>query len=107
MLKTLIPIAFAITAATATSALALPYGGPTRAVSYADLDMSGADGRARLRQRLHAAARAVCGQPSPIDVRGHFEMRACRSETYTQAWNQYSARVFVTASAETGAAGTR
>jgi UrcA family protein len=107
MLKTLIPIAFAITAAGATSALALPYDAPTRAVSYADLDMASADGRARLEQRIHAAARAVCGQPSPVDLRSYFETRACRAETFTQSWNQYSARVWVTASREPGAAGTR
>jgi UrcA family protein len=105
MLKTLIPIAFAITAATATSALALPYGGPTRAVSYADLDMSSADGRARLDQRIRSAARAVCGSPSPIDVRSYFEMRDCRAETYTHAWNQYRARVWVTTSRDQAAAG--
>jgi UrcA family protein len=108
MFKKLIPIAFAITAASATSALALPYEGPTRAVSYADLDMTTAAGRERLDQRIRSAARAVCGSPSPIDVHSYFEMRACRAETYSQAWNQYSARVTVIAARDSGAAaGTR
>jgi UrcA family protein len=107
MLKSSIAIAAAILASS-TTALALPHYSPTRAVSYADLDLASEAGRAQLDRRIANAVREVCGRPSVIDLRGHSEMRACRTETMADAMNQRIGVVTVTASAATaGAAGTR
>jgi UrcA family protein len=80
MLKTSFPIAAALLTFAAVPAVAQP-APTTRIVSYADLDLSAAAGRARLEQRIRAAVRTVCGQPSPTDLLGVYEVRACRSET--------------------------
>ena len=61
MFKSLIPIAFAITAAGASSALAYPHYGPTRAVTYADLD--------RYRERWLSASTDLVAQIERDDLR--------------------------------------
>jgi UrcA family protein len=111
MPRFLIAAAFAA-AATAASGAAPAPASPDEThgltVSYADLDMSGAAGRARFRQRLYVAARAVCRRPAPIDFWHDLEFRACRSRSFTEAWNRYAARVSVAATRDHGtAAGMR
>jgi UrcA family protein len=69
----------AAAAAPATASIPLPAG--SRIVSYADLDLSSAAGRARLEQRIGAAVRAVCGEPLRGDLRNERAVRACRTAT--------------------------
>ena len=61
----------------------------TRVVSYADLDLSSAAGRARLDQRVGAAVRAVCGRAAPTDLNGLAQVQACRDETLADATAQW------------------
>ena len=61
----------------------------TRIVSYADLDLSSAAGRARLDQRIGAAVRAVCGRAAPTDLNGLVQVQACREETLADATAQW------------------
>jgi UrcA family protein len=55
------------------------------AVSYADLDLATAKGRAILDRRLLHAARAACGTPSPADLRGRIKLDACVAEVRAAA----------------------
>ena len=72
----------ALAAATAAPATAsIPPAAGTRIVSYADLDLSSAPGRARLEQRIGAAVRDVCGVPVRGDMRSDRAVRTCRIET--------------------------
>lgn len=50
-------------------------------VSYSDLDIVSAKGRAKLERRIQHAADEVCGGVSDLDVAGQNEMRRCRTET--------------------------
>lgn len=61
----------------------------TRIVSYADLDLSNAAGRARLDQRIGSAVRAVCGRAAPTDLNGLAQVQACRDETLADATAQW------------------
>jgi UrcA family protein len=107
MSKTSLTIAFAALSLAAAPALAGP-SPATRLVRYADLDLSAEAGRIRLEQRIRAAVRAVCGQPSPADLRGVYEVRACRAETLADVHgDRRVGRVFVTQrQGFSGAAGT-
>lgn len=72
----------ALAAATAVPAAAsIPRAAGTRVVSYADLDLSAAPGRARLEQRIGAAVLIICGSAAAGDLRGASEVRACRTAT--------------------------
>ena len=85
MLKTAFVIVGAILTATAMPSAALAQDGRTRAVSYADLDISGAAGQVRLDRRIDAAVRTVCGRAFPLDLGAVEEIRRCRSETFASA----------------------
>jgi len=76
-------------AGAAGPALAAPPAPETRIVSYADLDLSSAAGRARLEQRVGAAVRAVCGRAAPTDLNGLAQVQACRDETLADATAQW------------------
>ena len=69
---------------------------PTRAVSFADLDLSSAAGRDRLDRRIAAAIRKVCGSAYPIELRSVEEVRDCRYETAARvAADRHLGRVYV------------
>lgn len=92
MLKTSLVIAASVLTAasilggTAAPAFAQPAAAaPTRVVSYADLNLSSAAGRAVLDSRLNAAVRDVCGQAYPIDLNSVGQVVQCRQETLAAA----------------------
>lgn len=86
------PLAAAI-AATATLAPAFASAAPaepvpTRAVSYAHLDLGSPKGQARLDRRIRAAAEAVCpGGDLRVSVR-YLEHRQCVREAIARASSQ-------------------
>lgn len=57
----------------------------TRAVSYADLDLSQSAGQAALESRLRSAVRQVCGDPGVRDLKEMYAQRACRSQALAKA----------------------
>lgn len=81
--------------AAATAVAALFTGSPAFAqepapssqliVSYADLDLSSAQGVRTLDRRLRSAVEAVCGPTSSADPRGKNQVRQCRTETLAVA----------------------
>ena len=91
MFRTSVAVALAILSAAPVVAEA-----PTRAVSYADLDLSSAAGRDTLDRRIGAAIRRVCGSAYPIDLRSTQEVRDCRYETAARvAADRHLGRVYV------------
>ena len=98
-----------VLAGTASPAIAAPPAAPTRIVSYADLDLASPAGRARLDQRLAAAARAVCGDAFATDLRTLAQVRACRAETLANAYAAagLGSVEIVSAAPHAPAAGTR
>ena len=58
------------------------------AVRYADLDLSGRDGAAALDRRIGHAVRALCGTPSPTDLKERNAVRRCREEARSTASTQ-------------------
>ena len=102
MLKTPLLFAASLFAAatvlggTAAPALAAPPEPQTRAVGYADLNLASPAGRARLAQRIDAAARAVCGWAAPTDLNGLDQVQQCRAEAVADAEAQRrTGRVFI------------
>ena len=88
MLKTSLVIAASLLTAasilggTAAPAFAQPAAAaPTRVVSYADLNLASAAGRAVLDRRINAAVRDVCGHAYPIDLASVDQVLQCRQET--------------------------
>lgn len=63
-------------------------------VSYADLNLGSAAGRAVLDRRIAHAARQVCGQFAPIELRRNSLSRACQADVIASAEAQRSAIVF-------------
>jgi UrcA family protein len=87
MIKTLVSVAIAAAAISATPAGAQMK--PTdevrkQIVSYADLNLGSAAGRSTLDRRIRTAARGVCGHPlaGMPDLR---EIRACRAAAMESA----------------------
>jgi UrcA family protein len=65
---------------------------PQAVVSYADLDLSRATGRAVLQHRIEAAANRVClGEPSPVDLKATQIFRTCRQAAMSGAQTQLAA----------------
>ena len=64
--------------------------GPLKAVkvSYADLDITRAEGRETLMTRLHGAAQSVCGEPRSKVAREIRENRECRQYAVQRALRQ-------------------
>ncbi|SMF78465.1 UrcA family protein [Allosphingosinicella indica] len=54
---------------------------PSLVVLTVDLDLTSANGRARLDQRIARAVREVCGHPSDADAEGRSKVRECRDAT--------------------------
>ena len=54
-------------------------------ISYAGLDLNSAEGRAALDLRIVNAARATCGTPSSVDLRGRQKRNACVAEFRARA----------------------
>jgi UrcA family protein len=54
-------------------------------VSYADLNLSTADGRARLDRRIAGAARGICGSYFPLDLHMAALVSDCREDAIASA----------------------
>ena len=54
-------------------------------VSYADLNLASADGRAQLDRRIAGAARSICGSYFPIDLRMFALVQECRTDAIASA----------------------
>lgn len=82
MLKPILFAAATLAAAvTASPVFATPIAPEVRIVTYADLDLSSAAGRARLDRRIEAAVREVCGEASSFDLARRRAVRECVAET--------------------------
>ena len=57
----------------------------SRTVTYADLDLSTADGQQTLEKRLRAAIRAVCGPLGMVDVATSIRGQKCKREAAAKA----------------------
>jgi len=57
----------------------------TVTVSYADLNLATADGRATLDRRIAGAARGICGNFHPIDLRMAALVQDCRADAIASA----------------------
>jgi UrcA family protein len=99
MSKILFALAALAAAAASPASANVPRDAGTRIVSYADLDLSAASGRASLEQRIRGAVRDVCGAAVRGDMRSDRVVRACRIETL--------ARVVRSIPAQTAAGGTQ
>ena len=90
-------IAFAVAAVCTTAALTLTAAPATAAdivvapeavsvrVSYADLNLASAQGRAVLDRRIAGAARGICGTSFPTDLRMTALVEDCRADTIASA----------------------
>jgi UrcA family protein len=74
-----------ILAGAASPALAAPPAAQTRIVSYADLNLASAAGRATLDRRLDRAVRAVCGRAAIKDLNAYRQVELCRDESLADA----------------------
>lgn len=92
----------AVLGGTASPALAAAPEAPVRAVGYADLDLTGAAGRARLQQRIEAAVRAVCGRAAATDLNGLQQVQLCRAEALADAAAQRRIGQVFVAEADSG-----
>jgi UrcA family protein len=85
---------FAIATIAATVAISVPAfaqsdNDPTRVrVSYADLDVSHADGRAALKNRIEAAATQACGEADVRDLDRSTLVQQCRTHAVDHAMSQ-------------------
>ena len=55
-------------------------------VSYADLNLASAAGRARLERRVAGAARSICGNYATNDLRMFALVSECRADAIASAW---------------------
>lgn len=79
--------ALATSAALATPALAAE---TEVVVTYSDLDLTSADGAAKLEQRIDAAAETVCARPDLRDIKAMVAFEACKTEAKTNALDEVS-----------------
>jgi UrcA family protein len=87
-------VAASLAAVTAAPAHAQQPGSEPRiAVSYSDLNLATAAGRAALELRLLHAARTACGLPSPADAQGAIRLHACVQELRAAAAGQVRSAV--------------
>jgi len=90
-----------ITVALFSSIAATPaFAGESRAVSFADLDLSTPAGVATLDRRLDGAVRRICGNFHPTSPASREEVLRCRSEARSSIYSQRSDAI---ASAQTRA----
>lgn len=93
--KTIIAAAFAVLLNTGLAAApAAAQAVDSVTVGYADLNLANAAGRAVLDRRIAHAARQVCGQFAPIELRRNSLSRACQADAIASAEAQRSAIVF-------------
>jgi UrcA family protein len=87
---------FLALAAVATAALATPAVAQTSSVTigYGDLNLASPAGRAVLDRRIDGAARQVCGEALPLQLKTNVLSRTCRAEILADARAQL-ARVIV------------
>lgn len=87
MTNALLSLAAAALALAAPAAAGDAIGGTrvSAKIRYADLDLSGAFGRATLERRVAVAAGSLCGAANPIDPAGHARRRACLAEVRAAA----------------------
>jgi len=91
-MRTFIAIAAALAALAAGQACAQTDLPLKTSVSYADLDLSRASGRAVLEHRIDWAVGRVCqAQPSRLDLRGAEIYRKCRQSAWDSARQQLAA----------------
>jgi UrcA family protein len=57
----------------------------TKEVRHADLDLSSAEGRARLETRIRQAVKQVCGSPRGITIVERQDQRNCEKAAYLKA----------------------
>ena len=84
-MKTLLSLAIAAVAFTASPAIAQTAGSSQLAVSYADLDLRTDAGVRRLDRRIRSAAELTCGPISSADPAGTNAVLDCRSATLASA----------------------
>lgn len=84
-MKTLLRLAIAAVAFTASPAIAQPAGSSQLAVSYADLDLRSDAGVRMLDRRIRSAVEQACGPTSSADPAGTNDVLDCRSETLASA----------------------
>lgn len=77
----------------ATVAPALAQSAPSIAVSYQDLNLSGAAGRDVLDRRIANAAEQLCGEASTVELTWNAAVQACQAETIAQTQAQRDAAV--------------
>ena len=82
--------------AAAAAAIATPAAaqGDSITIGYGDLNLASQAGRAALDQRIDGAARQLCGEFSPLELKGMALNRACRAGVLADARAQL-ARVIV------------
>lgn len=92
-MKSLIAIATVALLSTFAGQAAAQDEGPVKvAVSYADLDISGAKGRAVLEHRVERAIDQVCPErPLPTEWARQEDYRACHSRAWADARRQLAA----------------
>ena len=90
--STFLVLAVAAAAALATSAAAAQTGSVT--IGYGDLNLASQAGRAALDQRIDGAARQLCGEYSPLELKMVTQRRSCRAGVLADARAQL-ARVIV------------
>ena len=84
-MKTLLSLAIAAVAFTASPAIAQTTGSGQLIVSYADLDLRTDAGVRRLDRRIRSAVELACGPISSADPAGKNDVLDCRSETLAAA----------------------
>lgn len=78
-------------------AFAADFGDQAR-VQYSDLNLSTPQGAKAMVGRIHAAAKAVCGEePANTDLNGQHDWKACVSTTETNALKSLNAPLVVMA----------
>ena len=85
MLKYLVSAAWLAVAVAPSLATAPQPGLRTVAVGYDDLDLSRAEGRARLDRRIEAAIRTVCGDEGVQGLASSTAVSRCMAETRAAA----------------------
>jgi UrcA family protein len=90
--STFLALAAALAAALATPAAAAQTGSVT--IGYGDLNLASRAGRAALDQRIDGAARQLCGDVSPLELKRVALGRTCRAGVLADARAQL-ARVIV------------
>lgn len=108
-MKTILAIAAAASLAALAGGAAAQDISPARgvAVSYADLDLSRASGRAAMERRIEAAVRQVCPAPtSSLDLTARHYSDKCRTVALAGAQQQlaqvYDGRALAQAAVEVG-----